>query len=53
MSTHTLSVAEELADRIGILHEGRLLYEGPVREFCAGKPLEDRFVEIIEHQKKT
>src|SRR5688572_32880862 len=28
LSTHQLSVAEELADRIGIIHEGRLIAIG-------------------------
>ncbi|MBN2021278.1 MAG: ABC transporter ATP-binding protein [Pirellulales bacterium] len=28
MSTHTLAVAEEIADRIGIVHEGRLAFLG-------------------------
>ncbi|MFP4499500.1 MAG: ABC transporter ATP-binding protein [Candidatus Hydrogenedentota bacterium] len=32
MSTHTLSIAEEIADRIGIIHHGRLLYTGTVPE---------------------
>jgi ABC-2 type transport system ATP-binding protein len=30
MSTHTLSVAEEIADRIGIMNEGRLRFLGTV-----------------------
>lgn len=32
MSTHTLSVAEELCDRIGIIHEGKLIAEGTLEE---------------------
>jgi ABC-2 type transport system ATP-binding protein len=32
MSTHTLAVAEEIADRIGILHLGRLNFLGTVGE---------------------
>lgn len=51
-NSHILADVEAICDRIGILHEGKLLYEGPVREFCAGKPLEDRFVELIERQPK-
>lgn len=30
--THTLSVAEEIADRIGILNKGRLIREGTLKE---------------------
>jgi ABC-2 type transport system ATP-binding protein len=32
MSTHTLAIAEELCDRIGIIHKGKLLAEGTVAE---------------------
>jgi ABC-2 type transport system ATP-binding protein len=28
MSTHTLAVAEDICDRIGIIHRGRLIAEG-------------------------
>ncbi|MBA4311181.1 MAG: ABC transporter [Chlorobiaceae bacterium] len=32
MSTHSLPVAEELCDRIGIIKDGRLIYEGPTSD---------------------
>jgi len=32
MSTHTLAVAEEIADRIGIVDQGRLKFLGSVSE---------------------
>ena len=35
MSTHTLSIAEEIADRIGIIHQGKLLHMGTVDEIKA------------------
>ncbi len=35
LSTHQLSVAEELADRVGIIHEGRLIALGTVEELRA------------------
>ncbi len=35
MSTHSLSIAEEIADRIGIIHRGRLLHVGTVDEIKA------------------
>jgi len=35
MSTHTLSIAEEIADKIGIIHQGRLLNLGTVEEIKA------------------
>ena len=50
MSTHTLSIAEEMADRIGIIHNGRLLALGSVDEIkaLASHPgtLEDVFLEL-------
>ena len=50
MSTHTLSIAEEVADRIGIIHRGRLLALGSVAEIkaLASHPgtLEDVFLEL-------
>jgi len=49
MSTHTLAVAEETADRVGILHNGRLLTVGSVEEILAlgespGAGLEEAFL---------
>ena len=35
MSTHSLSIAEEIADRIGIIHHGKLLHVGTVAEIKA------------------
>ena len=32
MSTHTLSAAEEIAQRVGIMHYGQLIYDGTVAE---------------------
>lgn len=52
MSTHTLSIAEEIADRIGIIHEGKLIHIGTVSEIkaMAGNPgsLEDVFLELTQ-----
>jgi ABC-2 type transport system ATP-binding protein len=51
MSTHTLAIAEELCDRIGIIHRGKLLAEGTVadlRELAGQKdsPLESVFLRL-------
>ena len=52
MSTHTLSIAEEIADRIGIINEGRLLHVGTVREIMeledASTTLEEVFLELTK-----
>lgn len=50
MSTHTLSIAEEIADVIGIINGGRLLHLGTVEQIKAlrAQPgsLEDVFLEL-------
>jgi len=50
MSTHTLSIAQEIADRIGIIHNGKLLCLGTVSQIMAmaKRPgsLEDVFLEL-------
>jgi ABC-2 type transport system ATP-binding protein len=57
MSTHTLPVAEEVADRIGILHEGRLIALGTMAELRSrGRSdgrLEDVFFSILEGAGET
>ena len=52
LSTHLLNVAQELADRIGIINEGRLVALGRVDEILSekegneGRDLEEAFLEI-------
>lgn len=53
MSTHLLNIAEELADRIGIIHKGKLLELGTMAELRQrheghGKKLEEMFLEMVE-----
>src|SRR5580698_1235140 len=53
LNTHILADVEEICDEVGVIHGGKLLYAGSVREFCAGKPLEERFMEVVEaHERK-
>jgi ABC-2 type transport system ATP-binding protein len=55
MSTHTLSIAEEVADRIGIIHRGRLRHLGAVDEIkaLARRPgsLEDVFLDLTRDEE--
>lgn len=51
MSTHTLSLAEDVCDHIGIIHNGRLIADGPleiVKRDIAGErvSLEHAFLEV-------
>jgi sodium transport system ATP-binding protein len=50
-STHVMSEVEKLCDRIGIIHDGRLLTEGTLadlRQRFGKQDLEDIFVEVVE-----
>lgn len=51
VSTHTLSLAEEICDEIGIMNKGNLVYSGNIdnlREKMAKQNLEDLFLEITK-----
>jgi ABC-2 type transport system ATP-binding protein len=48
ISTHILEIAEEICTRIGILHQGSLVYEGPVAELKAqARHLEEVFLSAV------
>ena len=54
LSTHSLSVAEEVADKIGIIHKGRLVALGTqedLRRRCGGEGgLEEMFLRLTEEE---
>lgn len=54
MSTHTLDVAEQVADRIGIIHHGRLVALGTLAELqtqsAVDGRLEDVFLRLTEEE---
>lgn len=55
MSTHLLNIAEELADRIGIIHRGKLIELGTMNELRErhegdGKRLEEIFLEMVAEE---
>jgi ABC-2 type transport system ATP-binding protein len=57
LSTHQLSVAEEMADRIGIIHQGRLIAVGTREELRqqsgASGPLEQTFLALTAEERET
>ncbi len=57
MSTHTLSVAEEVCTKIGIIYKGKLMKLGTLEQLRAdakmeGKSLEDLFVALTGGEKE-
>jgi ABC-2 type transport system ATP-binding protein len=56
VSTHQLSVAEEMADRIGIIHQGRLIAVGTREELRtqsgAAGPLEQTFLALTAQENR-
>ena len=49
MSTHTLSVAEEIADRVGIIHEGELIACGSMDELRQGSGVDGQLEDVFLH----
>ncbi|HFI0236487.1 TPA: ABC transporter ATP-binding protein [Streptococcus suis] len=55
-STHVLSVAEQLCDRIGILRKGRLIFVGSLEELKSHYPdkdLENIYLELAGRQQES
>ena len=46
LTTHTLSVAEAVCDRIAIIHRGKIVATGSTAELKQNRALEDRFLEL-------
>ncbi len=47
LSTHILQEVEAVADRVIFIHEGRIVFDGPIDEFRKGSPtLDERFRQL-------
>ena len=53
LNTHILADVEEICDEVGVIHQGKLLYAGGVKAFCAGESLEERFMKTVEAHEHT
>ncbi len=57
LSTHTLSVAEEVAHRIGVIHHGRLRFLGTIEELrrrlAVDGNLEDLFLRLTSEEEEA
>lgn len=47
LSSHVMDLVERLCDRVGILHEGRLVAQGSTEEVRGGRTLEDAFIDLV------
>ena len=51
LTSHILEIVEKLCDHIGVIHQGRMVAEGPLDELRAsgvsGRSLEEIFVDLI------
>jgi ABC-2 type transport system ATP-binding protein len=48
LTSHVLEVVERLCDRVAIIHQGRLILEGPMDDLRGGsETLEDVFVRVV------
>jgi len=46
LTTHTLSIAEAVCDRVAIIHRGKIIATGPTGELKKDRALEDIFLEL-------
>ncbi len=52
LSTHILQEVEAMAGRVLFINEGRLIFDGPIKELTkGGKPLDERFRELTADLK--
>ena len=53
LTSHVLEVVERLCDRVAIIHEGRIVREGPMQELRSGsETLEDVFVRVVGRERE-
>lgn len=48
LTTHYIEEAEALCDRVAILNRGRLVALDTTENFCAGRSLEEKFIELTK-----
>lgn len=47
MSSHVMELVEELCDHVAVIAQGTVLAAGPTSEVRAGRPLQERFLEMV------
>ena len=51
LSTHIFSLVERICDRVGVIIDGKLIFEEPMSTFSVPNSLEERFFEEYEKVK--
>jgi ABC-2 type transport system ATP-binding protein len=46
-SSHVMELVERLCDRVAIIDHGRIIATGTTDEIRAGRPLQERFIELV------
>lgn len=46
-SSHVMEVVERLCDHVAVMHQGNVVASGETHELCAGRRLEDVFVDTV------
>jgi ABC-2 type transport system ATP-binding protein len=47
-SSHVMETVERLCDHVAIVHDGRVVATGPTADVCAGRSLEQAFIDAVE-----
>ena len=47
MSSHVMELVEGLCDHVAVVAQGRVLAAGPTDQVRDGKPLQERFLELV------
>ncbi|HIJ65685.1 MAG TPA: ABC transporter ATP-binding protein [Candidatus Hydrogenedentes bacterium] len=47
LTSHILEIVEKLCSHVGIIHQGKLIKQGPLAEVAAGNSLEHAFIEVV------
>tara|TARA_R110001592_G_scaffold353339_1_gene652100 strand:+ start:77 stop:847 length:771 start_codon:yes stop_codon:yes gene_type:complete len=53
LTSHILTIVEQLCTHVGIIHQGELIAQGPLAEVAEGETLENRFVSIVGRDHLT
>ena len=51
LTSHILTIVEQLCTHVGIIHEGALIAQGPIADVAEGESLENRFVRIVGREQ--